>query len=489
MSVEKQSAMTNEARTPDAETLRAWWTESWRPVEKEETYEITDIEGEIPREIHGTLYRNGPSQKILPEEGYQKLHLFDGDGLVHAFRFDNGKVSYRGRFVRDQTFRVAQEEGRFCFNSVNFAVKNPSDKIILTQQHNTNVTYHGGKLLALVENAYPFELHPRTLESVGDYTFDKPMVGYSVSAHPKIDGRTGQMLIHGYQWYEPYLSLYVIEPDGRCSLAEAVDAPYSTMMHDLAITENHAIFPLSPVMMDGNVLMSGGLFADSLSWDREKPIRFGIRPRKAGGEVRWFDAPSSGFIFHIGNAYEENGKIYMDACTYKDGDALLETIRNWRTSDVQLLDAVPFLYEFDLETGTCKEKQLSDRGAEFPRLDDRLIGHPNRYGYAVVSRENTSEPAARALSIIQKYDRRGGASASHDFGIVRWTSEPVFVPRTPDAAEDDGFVLSVVYDGATQKSFLSVLDARNIGGKPVARAHLKHRMPMGFHGNFGQGVV
>lgn len=486
---QRPPAMAKEENPPDETTLRAWWTEAWRPAAREETYEITEIEGEIPREIHGTLYRNGPSQKILPEEGYQKLHLFDGDGLVNAFRFDNGRVFFTGRYVKDQSFLVEQEEGRYCMNGVNIAVKDPTDRIPIRQQHNTNVVHHAGKLLALVENAYPFALDPRTLESIGDYTFDQPMVGYSVSAHPKIDGRTGQMLIHGYQWYEPYLQLYVIEPDGRCSLAEPVDAPYPVMMHDLAITENHAIFPLCPILWDGDKLMGGAPFGETIRYDRDKPIRFGIRPRSAGGAMRWFDAPSTGFMFHVGNAYEENGKIYLDACTYLDAEGLLGAIRDWRTGEMNYPEAVPFLYEFDLETGACKEKQLSDRGAEFPRLDERRVGHPNRYGYAVVERDRSDNPYARALSTILKYDRRGGASASHDFGVGQWTSEPVFVPRAPDAAEDDGFVLSTVYDGATGKSFLSVLDARNLGGKPLARARLAHRMPMGFHGNFAPGVV
>ncbi len=494
MSVERQSATAARPATatethPDARALRAWWTEAWSPVTKEETYEITDVEGEMPRELHGTLYRNGPSQVVLPEEGYHKLHLFDGDGLVNGFRFDNGRLHYRGRFVKDASYLREQKLGRYHPNGVNVGLPPANDEFIIRQQHNTNVVYHAEKLLALVENAYPFEMDPRTLDSIGDYVFDKPMVGYSVSAHPKIDGRTGQMVIHGYQWYEPYLQLYVIEPDGTCSLAEGVDAPYSVMMHDMAISQNHAIFPLAPIMMDGNVLMGGGTLNDALSWDREKPLRFGVRPRSAGGEVRWFDAPSSAFFFHSGNAYEENGKIYIDACTYQDPDNLLDGIREWRTGKMNYVDAVPYLYELDLKTGECREKQLSDRGAEFPRIDDRLVGHPNRFGYAVVARREAGNPYERVLGCIQKYDRRGGPSACHDFGIGQWTSEPVFVPRAPDAAEDDGFVLSVVYDGATRKSFVAVLDARNIEGKPLAKAHLRHRMPMGFHGNYAHGVV
>jgi hypothetical protein len=148
--------------TPPAD-VASFWRNAWRPTTAEDAYEITAIEGEIPRELYGTLYRNGPSQKILPTEGFEALHLFDGDGLVHAFRFEDGRVSYRGRFVECPTYLIEQEEGRACFAFVGLDVPDPSDRALLRQTHNTNVVYHGGKLMALVENAYPFEIDAHTL--------------------------------------------------------------------------------------------------------------------------------------------------------------------------------------------------------------------------------------------------------------------------------------------------------------------------------------
>ena len=144
------------------------------------------------------------------------------------------------------------------------------------------------------------------------------------------------------------------------------------------------------------------------------------------------------------------------------------------------------LYELDLASGTCKETQLDDRSAEFPRLDDRLVGYENRFLYTLTSDTGFIGPGASTLA---RYDRTGGAIVRHDFGPLHYPGEPVFVPRTSDAAEDEGFVLSVVYDGGSGKSHLAVLDARNLAGEPLARAHLEHRVPLGFHGNFAAGVV
>ena len=251
------------------------WTEAWRPCPDERTYEVTRIEGEIPREIHGTLYRNGPSQRVVPKQGYEALHFFDGNALLHAFRFDDGSVRYTGRYARDARFLYEQEHGADGLSFANLPAE--SEELPGGYSPNTNVVWHGGKLLALVEADFPFELDPRTLESRGTHLLREEMLGMSTSAHPKIDGRTGQMVIHGYQPIEPYVQLYGVEPDGTCSLAEPVETPYAVMMHDIAITENHLVLPLCPVTWD---LEGGACLRDWLRWEPEKGLRVGVRERR-----------------------------------------------------------------------------------------------------------------------------------------------------------------------------------------------------------------
>jgi carotenoid cleavage dioxygenase-like enzyme len=474
----------------DRELARRWFVEAWSPALPDEPYEITDVEGEIPREIHGTLFRNGPSQRMMPPGGNAALHLFDGDALVHAFRIDDGRAYYRGRFVENQSYLVEQEEGRFCMHSFMTRAENPTDRVLMRQQPNTNVVWHGGKLMAMVENAYPFEIDPKTLGPVGENDFGGKMLGMSTTAHPKIDGKTGRMIIHGYQPMEPYVQYYVVEPDGRCSLAEPVEMPYPAMMHDVAITENYVIFIVPPGIIDGEKLMTlEHTFKECFRWEPERGLRFAIRRREAGSPLQWFRVQTPGFIFHPGNAYEEDGKIVMDACTYRDGNLVFPALEGWRTGDVHgEVFAVPFLYEFDLASGECREKQLDDRGAEFPRLDDRLVGYKNRWGYAARARGG-GNGLADVWGEIVRYDRQGGRSDVHDYGVGHFPNEPVFVPRSADAAEDDGFVLNVVYDAPNDKSYVAILDARNMAAEPLAKCHLKHRIPMGFHGNFAGGVV
>lgn len=480
--------MTPAARRLAADDLATLFARHLAPNDAEDDYEIRDIEGEIPRELFGTLYRNGPSQKQLPPEGAGALHLFDGDGLVHAFRFEDGRAFHRSRYVRNESFLLEEAEGRYCMNGGGVSAESPLEAARV--QPNTNVVLHAGRLFAMVENAPPFEIDPETLEPIGSFDYDGKLLSLSTTAHPKIDGRTGQMVIHGYQPVEPYMSLYVVEPDGRTSLAETMDAPWPGMMHDLAITENHVILPLGPIVFDVDVMAEGGLFGDALRWEPERGLKFAIRSREAGSPVRWFDAPSAGYMFHPGNAYERDGVIIMDACTYRDGKAFLsdlETIRRGELSGGLL--ANPVLYEFDLATGECRERQLSDEYAEFPRLDDRRVGYENRWGYAVTNRPEPVSDIDAFFSTITKYDRTGGHSVRHVLPAGHWTGEPVFAPRGPHAQEDDGFVLSLVYDGPADRSFLQILDARRVDGEPLARLELRHRVPLQFHGNFAAGVV
>jgi carotenoid cleavage dioxygenase len=237
-------------------------------------------------------------------------------------------------------------------------------------------------------------------------------------------------------------------------------------------------------------MAAGGTFAEALDWQEERGLKFGVRSLEPGSPVRWFDAPTPAFTFHTGNAYEQDGVIHMDCCMYLDGESALRELASARKGEVDGgLYAVPFAYEFDLATGECRERQLSDRLAEFPRIDDRLVGHQNRWGYATTNRPGTASRPDAIWSALQKYDRTGGPVVEHDLPYAHWTGEPVFVPRSSDAAEDDGFVLSIVYDGPNDRSCLQILDARDFGAAPLAKLWLNHRVPLGFHGNFAAGLV
>ncbi len=130
----------------------------------------------------------------------------------------------------------------------------------------------------------------------------------------------------------------------------------------------------------------------------------------------------------------------------------------------------------DPATGTTTEERLDDRNQEFPRVDERAVGRRARFGYTV-GFTGGEGPA-------YKVDLKTGAVETHHYGPGRVSMEMVFVPRTPDAAEDDGWCLSYLYDAGTDSSEVVILDAGDFTGDPVARVHLPQRVPYGFHGNW-----
>jgi carotenoid cleavage dioxygenase len=464
------------------ETATRQFTDVIRPNPVEADLPIARIEGEIPRELSGTLYRNGPSQHVLPSAGAGGLHLFDGDALIQAIRFEDGQAHHLGRYARTESFLRNEAEGAYVQGGLSLKPERTVEPPIPGHSPNTNVVPHAGRLFAMAENMPPFEMDPESLESMGLWDYDGKMKGISTTAHPKIDGKTGQMWIHGYAPIEPYIQLYCVEPDGSVSLAETHNAPWPSMMHDFAITENYVIFPLGSVYFDLQTMLSGGRFHDSVR-GTDRPMMFGIRERRPDSELRWFEAPSTGYMFHPGNAYEEDGRIYMDACTYANPQALLDWLDVARAGQSGAgLDARPYGYEFDLETGTCKESRYTDSKAEFPRIDDRLVGHKNRWGYA-----STAEPATGMLGFarrITRYDRSGGPSTHRAAIDGQWVGEPVFAPRHATAAEDDGFVLFAVHDANRDETAIEILDARALDAAPLARLWLDTRIPFGFHGNW-----
>ena len=81
------------------------------PIPMECDAPFLKITGELPRELNGTLYRNGPN----PQFDVPGAHWFVGDGMLHAFHLENGRASYRNRWVRTPKWQAEHDAGRALF--------------------------------------------------------------------------------------------------------------------------------------------------------------------------------------------------------------------------------------------------------------------------------------------------------------------------------------------------------------------------------------
>jgi carotenoid cleavage dioxygenase-like enzyme len=257
--------------TPTQDTLPFHLTGAFAPVREERTDLDLEVIGELPTELVGTYVRNGPNPRTGVSPSW-----FAGTGMLHGVRLERGRARwYRNRWI----------DGDYA--------------------PNTNVIRHAGRLLALVETRPPVEVTDE-LETIGPYTFGGA-IGSSMTAHPKICPRTGELLFFAYGPERPHLTYYRADALGKVVHRADIDVPAMTYMHDFAITERHVVFYSLPV------LVGDWRSPVPLRWDDHFPARFGVLPRDGtNDDIRWFDVEPC-TVSHVLNAHEERGTVVVDA--------------------------------------------------------------------------------------------------------------------------------------------------------------------------------
>ncbi|MBW2314815.1 MAG: carotenoid oxygenase family protein, partial [Deltaproteobacteria bacterium] len=206
-------------------------------------------------------------------------------------------------------------------------------------------------------------------------------------------------------------------------------------------------------------------------WSHDYGARLGVLPKGGrGADTHWLEVDPC-YAFHPMNAFERDGELVLDVARY-------ETL--WEDGPEVFNAAYLHRFTLDLEAEKVSEAKLDDRAIEFPRVDERLVGKPNRFGYAA------ADPIVpgRLENQLVKYDHETGKVEGHDFGAGCRPGEGVMVPAADGAGEDEGWVMCFVHDAARDGSDLVILDAGNFSGPPVAKVKLPQRVPFGFHGNW-----
>lgn len=445
------------------------------------------VRGEIPSAIRGSLYRNGPNP-MYPPLGHSH-HWFLGEGMVHAIHVEDGKASYRNRWVRTEQFDFQRKAGERMISTGFGDAPLQGTENIKRNVANTNIIHHAGKLMALDEGSSPMVMDPITLETEGPSTFGGKYEG-PMTAHPKFDPKTGEMLFFGYMAAGPgskEVSYNVVNAKGEMTRTEMFEAPYASMVHDFITTDEHVIFPIFPATIDVERIMKGG---PMIAWDDSQSSWIGIMGRNdSTGDIRWFEGDPC-YVYHPMNAYtvHEDGrtKVIADVMKY-DRVPLFPNADGSKGAVISdgLGKYVRWTFDLDGASNSYTEEVISEIGGEFPRFDERFAGHEYRHGY-YASQMRGEKAEGSPFETFVHHDLKTGATKTYDPGEGCFIHEPVFVPRKENAEEGDGYLVSLVYDGNKNLSDFIVLDTDDISKGPIASVELPTRVPYGFHGNWRQ---
>jgi carotenoid cleavage dioxygenase len=446
-----------------------------------------EVSGELPADLVGAYFRNGPNPVHAPKNRY---HPFDGDGMVHGVYFRDGAVAYRNRYVQTAALAGELATGR----SVSPGVMGPFDYSVsrfgIKDTANTDLFWYAGDLMTLWYNAGdPYRLYSRTLETRGHFD----LLGRQqrrMSAHSKVDWHTGELLFFDYGDEPPFMTYGVADPRGNLLQEVAIDLPGPRLPHDLGFTTHYAILHDLPFFHDVEVLRRHRYRV--LTFHRDIPTRFGIIPRRGqGSEVRWFECQPC-YILHVTNCWEEGDWVVMDGCRSlnpmpdaRPGEGELASMLAYMR-----LEANAYRWRFNLRTGEVREGDIDDLNTEFNKSNPIFHGVKSRYSYHQrIPLLHEGGHTLRFTGLV-KYDNDTGARCQWDYGPGVFGSEAVYAPKPGadrQSAEDDGYVITLVTDSNNWRSHCLVFDATDIAQGPIARVGLPHRVPWGFHATWARG--
>ncbi|MEO8524340.1 MAG: carotenoid oxygenase family protein [Caldimonas sp.] len=459
------------------------------PVRIEADVHDLEVVGRIPFELHGAYYRNSADPQYPPLLGTDIF--LNGDGMLHMLRIDDGHVDLKTRYVRTEKFELERKARRALFG----AYRNPfTDSPEVAGKDagtaNTSVLWHHGRLFALKEAARPVEIDPHTLQTLGSHDFDGELKSKTFTAHPKIDPETGEAIAFAYNTpghSSREIEIYTISPQGRIVRSEIFQAPYCSMVHDFHVSRNYIAFTICPMVNDWERVQRGEPF---FHWDSSLQTHVAIIPRDAGVKaIRWYTCRVVAMQTHTFNAWEEGSVLHLDH--FVTGSGWLSQFPDLH--DPEAREKPPFAQRWSFDLGRADDsfaiRKLFDHIGEMPAVDARFLMRRTRHFWFGTNNPSLGPmlewgPKGPPFTCIGHYDEVADRLAFWYAGPDSAPEEPLFVPRSAEAPEGDGWLLSIVGRRRENRTDLVILDACDIVAGPVATVRMPCRIHEGFHGTW-----
>jgi carotenoid cleavage dioxygenase-like enzyme len=460
------------------------------PVDAELTVDLTDVQGEIPKDLTGMHVRNGPNRRF---EAAGRYHWFDGDGMLHAVRFEGGRAQYLNRWIMTDSLQEELAAGQALWQGIKDPPRKGRPDMPVKNTSNTDVKFYAGSLVSMwYLGGEVYRSNPTDLATQGKLLLDERLRGLPISAHSKVDERTGEFIFFAYGKTAPYMHYGVLDRFGALKTFMPVDLPGPRLPHDMAITANHTVLHDLPLFYDMDAFAAG---RHKLKFHHTLPSRFGVVPRHGKpGDIRWFEA-SPTYMYHVSNAWEEGDgqggvEVVMTGTPFRlPRDARGEVDVERFPKMVANLEQDFMFYEwrFNLRTGQTKERVIDDvLNQEFPAINPQMQGYKTRYSWNVLMGRSHQAEDPRFCGLV-RYDLERDTCTSYHEGVNKWFSEAPFAVADRAKAEDDGYLVGFMWDAELRASFCTVFDAHDISRGPVARIRLPQRVPHGFHATWVSG--
>ncbi len=457
-------------------------------LDREYSYWIDDIDGQLPSNLTGTFFRNGPGRQRIGDQKFG--HWFDGDGMICQFSFVNDRVHFRNAYVRTPKYVEETAQQKILYRGFGTQLPGGRWKNFLkmpANPANTSIVYHGGKLLALNEGGRPWRLEPGSLDTIGEHDYEGELSrGNVFSAHGKVHPVSGQYINFGagiagfsLRGPRPCINIYRIAPGGSLSQKAQLPLDRFPFCHDFALADRHAVFFINSIVIGGmtNVILGKNSISDNIAFDDALPMRILVVDLDSLAVVREFET-SPGAIIHFGNAFERGDEIVVDGMFADNFDANA-TLADVFNPNGRFGGGVYNRYTLNLASGAIGVQRVSDVESEFPTFNTAVAGRQHEACYTACSVDNG---ANSFFNGFQKVSFEG-ESTLVTLPAGHYGSEPLFAAANDARREDDGYILEVVYDAFEHTSELQIYRAEDVTDR-VCRLPLRHHLPHQFHGHF-----
>jgi len=445
------------------------------------------VEGTIPEEIQGSWFRSVPDPQYPPMLGDDTY--LSGDGMVSAFRFENGHCDYSIRYVQTQRWNHERTARRSLYG----LYRNPfTDHASVRGKGrgaaNTTPLFHGGRLIALKEDSLGWELDPHTLETRGEWSYEGRLTSETMTAHPRIDPDTGELYFFGYEargLATRDVAFCVANRDGELIREHWLQMPYCALMHDFAVTQEHVIFPCFPITADLGRLRDGGAH---WVWEPSRETFVGIMPRSgSAGHLRWFRGPACS-VFHIMNAFTEGSKVHVDLSV--SDVPVFPFIREASELNIRpdQIHGEIARWTFDLaRPGDQFARHSLAPAGDLPRVAARDSMRPYEIGYYAqfdprVGPPIVSGPVGTGFNTVARLEVGSGRLKTFTPGGRSTVQEHVHIPSAKPGHE--GYLAFVVDRHETNDAEVFIVEAEQLDRGPIARIRVPMRLRCGVHGTW-----